>query len=137
MSQIRLLRRGGLGCKSSVSSCRSNKDGLNLEVKTTSKPDGRGVYIWKISDQRTALEGKRPLADVWIFLKARFPADAAERRAFDPFESKYWTCAVLSGEKLRASGLVRKLRESTLVRLGASFCPLDGLGKAIREALAP
>ena len=113
------------------------KDGLNLEVKTTSKLSRKGVYMWDISDQRTALEGKRPLADAWIFLKARFPAEAAERRAFDPFESKYWTCAVLSGGKLRASGIVRELRESTLVRLGAAFGPLDGLGKALREAVAP
>lgn len=111
------------------------KEGVTLEVKTTSKLGCRGVYMWNIADQRTALKGRRPLADMWIFLKTAFPEDAAERRLFDPFESKYWSCAVLAGETLRASGLVRELRESTLLRLGAVFGPLDGLAQALRTKL--
>lgn len=131
-----------LGCLSPKRAVKATfdlvtRDGLNLEVKTTSKLSRKGVYMWDISDQRTALKGKSPLADAWIFLKAQFPAGAAERRTFDPFESKYWTCAVLSGERLRASGIIRELRESTLVRLGAVFGPLDGLGKVLRETVAP
>lgn len=131
-----------LGCLSSKRTVNAafdlvTKDGLNLEVKTTSKLCRKGVYLWNISDQRTALEGKRPLADAWIFLKAGFPADAAQRRTFDPFEARYWMCAVLSGERLRASGIRREVRESTLVRLGSVFGSLDGLGKALREVIAP
>lgn len=111
-------------------------EGLNLEVKTTSKRRPSGIFAWDISDQRQALAGKRKLADAWIFLKAAFPEGAATKRTFDPFENRYWTCAVLKGETLRASGLKRELRETTLLRLGGAFRPLRELDRALKEAVA-
>lgn len=115
--------------------------GVTIEVKatTTAKPRTAkpSVYRWHIDDQRTALEGKRPLADVWVFLAANFPrpsrkleAVAAQLSVFDP---QYWTCWVARGETVRASGCRQQISEATFERLGVKSRPFGNLKSAFRE----
>ena len=107
-------------------------DGTTIEVKTTSRrkrmPNGTDLLYWEITDQRTALDGKRPLADVWIFLYADFPDDRARVNALDV---RWWCAWVATGEQVRAAGTKRSVTETTLKRMGVASVPLAGLRAAV------
>ena len=109
------------------------KSGISIEVKTTTRKvksgSGSTYYRWHISDQKTALEGKRPLAAVWIFLIATFPASASSRRSFNAFDPRYWTAYIATGEQVRSTGFKDNLTESALKRLGLASFPLSELKK--------
>ncbi|MDY3228138.1 MAG: hypothetical protein SOW92_00640 [Kiritimatiellia bacterium] len=101
------------------------KDGTSIEVKTTTKRarmrNGEELYRWSITDQRTALDGKRGLAQRWYFLIAGFPTSA---RRFNPLDAKWWRVYILTGEQVRSANVKRYLTESTMRRLGVSSVPL-------------
>lgn len=115
--------------------------GVSVEVKTTTTTVPRvtksAVYRWYVSDQRTALEGKRPLADVWVFLAAKFP----EPKRFRPevvtqlsvFDPRYWTCWIASGETVRASGCRETVSQATFERLGVKPLPFSGFKSAFNQ----
>ena len=107
-------------------------DGTTYEIKTTGrlKNDGRHRprYTWTIRDEADALEGHAPLAKRWVFLIARFPALAARIRVFNPFDPRWWTAYVLTGEQVRDTGVRILLTEGTLVKNGIVPQGLDGLG---------
>lgn len=103
-------------------------DGETIEVKTTFKekptPHGRPRWRWTVGEERDSLEGRAPLADKWIFLKAKFPESAEERRFFDVFDTRWWTAWVVSGKSVRESGVKAWVGESTLRRMEAGEWPL-------------
>ena len=100
------------------------KKGVSIEVKTTTTTVAQGkdrrVYRWYVNDQRTALEGARPLADVWVFMAAKFleknRTDIA--RQLSVFDPKSWICWIATGEQVKASGCRTKISEATFERLG-------------------
>lgn len=117
------------------------REGVSVEVKTTTRTVPRvtkdPVYQWNVSDQRTALEGRRELADVWVFLAAKFPetrrmrpAASAQLSVFDP---KYWTCWIVTGETVRASGCRKSVSQATFDRLGVTAQPFADFKKAFRQ----
>lgn len=105
----------------------TTKSGVSIEVKTTTRKvkggcGGQPYYRWHIADQRTALEGTKPLASVWIFLIATFPGAAATIRSFNAFDPRYWTVYLATGEQVKSTGCKSYIAESNLRRLGlASF----------------
>lgn len=110
----------------------TTKSGVSIEVKTTTRKrtGGRGrqpYYAWRISEQRTALEGKKPLASTWIFLIATFPESASARRTFNAFDPRYWTAYLATGEQVKSTGCKFELTESALKRLGLISFPLSEL----------
>ena len=111
----------------------TTKSGVSIEVKATTHKvksgSGLSYYRWHISDQRTALEGKRPLASVWIFLIATFPESASSRRSFNAFDPRYWTTYLATGEQVKSTGCKVNLTESALKRLGLASLPLTELKK--------
>ena len=112
------------------------KSGSTIEVKTTARLKrlrDRLLRVWNIRDQRTALVGKRDIADIWVFLVADFPAQARAREQLDVFEPKYWTCYLVTGEQLRASGCRCEASEKTLARLGAAPIPFRDFPAAFRR----
>ena len=108
------------------------KDGTTIEVKTTSRrkrmPNGTTLLYWEIADQRTALDGKRPLADIWIFLHADFPPGRARVNALDV---RWWRAWVATGEQVRAAGTKRSVTETTLKRMGVASVPFADLRAAL------
>ena len=108
------------------------KDGTTIEVKTTSRrkrmPNGSTLLYWEIADQRTALDGKRPLADIWIFLHADFPSGRARVNALDV---RWWRAWVATGEQVRAAGTKRSVTETTLKRMGVASVPFGDLRAAV------
>ena len=109
------------------------KEGATVEVKTTARrkrmPNGTSLLYWEITDQRTALDGKRPLADVWIFLHADFPD--GRRAHVNALDVRWWRAWVASGAQVRAAGTKRSVTETTLRRLGIAPVPLAGLRTAV------
>lgn len=109
------------------------KDGTTVEVKTTTTTVAQGkdrrVYRWYVNDQRTAIEGKRPLADMWVFLAAKFPEKGRTElaRQLSVFDPKNWTCWVMTGEQVRESGCRTKISEATFERLGVKGERLEEL----------
>lgn len=109
------------------------KDGTTVEVKTTTTTVAQGkdrrVYRWYVNDQRTAIEGKRPLADMWVFLAAKFPEKKQTEfaRQLSVFDPKNWTCWVATGEQVRESGCRTKISEATFERLGVKGERLEEL----------
>lgn len=117
------------------------KAGVSIEVKTTARTVPRVTkapfYEWDVSDQRTALEGKRALADVWVFLAAKFPAPrrlrskaGARLSVFDP---KHWTCWVVAGETVRASGCRKSVSQATFDRFGVASHPFADFKAVFRQ----
>lgn len=104
-------------------------DGETIEVKTTFKPKptprGKPRWRWTVGEERDSLEGRGPLADKWIFLKADFPGTAGKRRFFDVFDSRWWTAWAVSGKSVRDSGVKAWIGESTLQRMGAEEWRVD------------
>lgn len=102
------------------------RSGVSLEVKSTSKPDERRgrspVYRWDISSQAAAIKGERPLADIWIFLIAKFPSPSV-----DILDYRYWRAYLVPSDQLRACKVKQYLRESYLTRLGLTSFPLSEL----------
>lgn len=112
------------------------KTGVAIEVKTTSrlaKRRNKILRVWDISDQRTALEGKRQLADLWVFLVAQFPERATTREQLAVFEPKYWTAYLATGEQVRASGCRCEVSETTLARLGIEPIPFAQFSTAFAK----
>lgn len=115
--------------------------GVSIEVKATTTAVSRvtkgPIYRWYVSDQRTALEGKRPLADVWVFLAAKFPT--SKQRGLEVvsqlsvFEQRYWTCWVVPGEIVRSSGCREKISEATFERLGVEGRPFAEFKAAFKK----
>lgn len=103
-------------------------DGETIEVKTTFKakptPHGRPRWRWTVGEERDSLEGRAPLADKWIFLKATFPESAEERRFFDVFDTRWWTAWAVSGKTVQESGVKAWISESTLKGMEAAEWPL-------------
>ena len=102
------------------------KSGVNLEVKSTSKPyacKGRSPYYrWDISTQTAAIRGERPLADVWIFLIAKFPSSSV-----DILDYRYWRCYLATASQARTFTVKQYLAESALKRLNLASFPLSDL----------
>lgn len=118
----------------------TTKSGVSIEVKTTTHmmKGGRGgqpYYCWSVSDQRTAFEGKKPLASVWIFLIATFPESASSRRSFNAFDPRYWTVYLATGEQVKSTGCKANLTESALKRLGLASFPLSELKKNFADVV--
>lgn len=118
----------------------TTKSGVSIEVKTTTRKmkGGRGglpYYRWRISDQKTAFEGKKPLASVWIFLIATFPESASSRRSFNAFDPRYWTAYLATGEQVKSAGCKTFIAESTLRRLGLASFPLSELKKNFADVV--
>ena len=112
------------------------KSGTTIEVKaTTHKREKKGrtpYYCWDVSTQSEALKGNRPIADYWIFLIATFPRETSRApRIAQAFDTKNWSCYLVSGEQLRTAGCTRYVSESTLRRLGVEAFPLGELKKRI------
>lgn len=110
----------------------TTKSGVSIEVKTTTHKmkGGRGghpYYRWHISDQKTALEGKKPLALAWIFLIATFPEYASSRRSFNAFDPRYWTAYLATGEQVKSTGCKANLTASAFKRLNLASFPLTEL----------
>lgn len=110
----------------------TTKSGVSIEVKTTTHmmKGGRGgqaYYRWHVSDQKTAFEGKKSLASVWIFLIATFPESASSRRSFNAFDPRYWTAYLATGEQVKSTGCKANLTESALKRLNLASFPLAEL----------
>ena len=108
------------------------KDGVTIEVKTTTAVTKRkkGETVrWNIRDQRTALQGKRPLASVWIFLSARFPKSVHRtlRTQAEVFDPKNWTCRITTGEVVRSTGCLEQLSATTLDKFGVKILPCSEL----------
>ena len=108
-------------------------DGTTFEIKTTGRPRGTADghaprHRWTIVDEADALEGRAPLADRWVFLVADFPPQAALLRPFDPFDARWWTCYVLTGEQVRDTGVRRLFTIGTLRKGNYEPVPLDSLG---------
>lgn len=105
-----------------------DRDGTTIEVKTTTKRsrmrNGELLYRWSIMDQRTALDGKRALAQRWYFLVAEFPKDSRRVNALD---TKWWKVYVLTGEQVRSANNKRVITESTMRRLSVSPIPLASI----------
>lgn len=102
-------------------------NGLTIEVKTTTRRvscAGGLFYRWDIKTQLSAIEGRRELARVWIFLAAEFPDEKARVNALD---TRYWTASVLTGEAVRRAGVTHYVTEKTLARCGATTVPLAQL----------
>ena len=102
------------------------KSGVSIEVKATSKPylrKGRSPYYhWDISTQTAAIKGERPLADVWIFLIAKFPSSSV-----DILDYRYWRCYLATAAQARTFTVKQFLAESALKRLGLVSFPLSEL----------
>ena len=109
-------------------------DGTTYEVKTTGRPKVDGVHrprhTWTIRDEADALEGRAPLADRWIFLKADFPPRAAWSRFFDVFDAHWWTAYVLTGEEMRDLEVRGLVTDGTFRREEIAPSSLDVLGSA-------
>ena len=105
--------------------------GVTIEVKTTSKKSfperAGGYYRWSVKDQAECLAGRRPLAEVWVFLAAEFPPEAAATARFDVFDPRYWTAYVARGEAVRSLGASHSVSEKGLARLGVAPVPLAEL----------
>ena len=115
-----------------------SKKGVSIEVKTTTTTVAQGkdrrVYRWYVNDQRTALEGKRPLADVWVFLAAKFPKRRTEiARQLSVFDPKCWTCWIATGDQVKASGCRTKISEVTFERLGVKSIPFADFKSSINQ----
>lgn len=116
-------------------------DDVSIEVKSTTTTKARAtgdpIRSWMVSDQRTALEGKRPLADVWVFLAAKFPKPSKRCPAvftqLSVFDAAYWTCWVVPGEVVRASGCRTRISEATLTRLGVRSIPFADFKSTFRK----
>ena len=116
-------------------------DGVSIEVKATTRTVPRvtrdPVCKWSVSDQRTALEGRRELADVWVFLAAKFPASLRSRPAartqLSVFDPKYWTCWVVPGETVRASGCRKSVSQATFDRFGVASHPFADFKAVFRQ----
>ena len=79
-----------------------------------------------------ALKGKRPIADVWIFMMASFPRGTSRTpRVFQAFDLGNWSAYAVSGEHLRTSGCTSYISESTLRRLGLEPFPLKKLKRIL------
>lgn len=114
------------------------KSGVTIEVKTTgAKHRDKKVmrYIWNISDQQTALEGKRELASVWVFLAASFPAKRSSREQLAVFDPKYWSVYLLTGDQMLEAGCVKKVSEVTFSRLGVKPVPFADFKEAFRKLI--
>lgn len=135
-----------LGCLSSERKTQAifdlvTKEGVSIEVKTTTRTVPRvtkdPVYEWSVSDQRTALEGKRTLADVWVFLAAKFPEArrmrSTARTQLSVFDPRFWTCWIVPGETVRASGCRKSVSQATLDRLGVASRPFSEFKTAFRQ----
>lgn len=113
------------------------KEGVSIEVKTTTRwknyPGGRKVRLWDVRDQLTAFAGKRPLAQIWIFLVADFPPDVAKQPSFNAFDLRWWTAYVDSGEHLRSLNPKQSITLRMLERLKVSACPLSSLRSRILD----
>lgn len=112
------------------------KSGVTIEVKTTgAKRRDRTVihYMWDISDQRTALQGKRELASVWVFLAAAFPAKPSAREQLAVFDPKYWSVYLVTDQQMLESRCVGKVSESTFARLGVKPIPFADFKSAFNQ----
>lgn len=108
------------------------KDGTTIEVKTTCKKNSQSrgrpaEWCWDIDNQKSALEGRVKIADWWVFLKVEFPENATKNKLFNPFDEKWWTAYLVSGEALLASGVKSRVRCATLTRCKAVECRLSEL----------
>ena len=116
------------------------KSGMTIEVKaTTHKREKKGrtpYYCWDVSTQSEALKGNSPIADVWVFLIATFPRETSRSpRIAQAFNTKNWSCFLVSGEKLRTAGCTRYVSESTLRRLEVEAFPLGELKKRFNHEI--
>ena len=115
------------------------KKGVSIEVKTTTTTVAQGkdrrVYRWYVDDQRTALNGERPLADIWVFLAAKFPAKKRTElaRQLSVFDPKCWTCWLATGEQVRESGCRAMISEATFERLGIKPLPFADFKSAFNQ----
>ena len=113
-------------------------DGLTLEVKTSGvrirpTPRQQPVHLWSLVDQRAALEGRRTLADRYVFLVADFPASADQDRTFNAFDPAWWRGYVVPGTDVRTLGNKTRVLETALVRrLGLVPVSLAGLAAMLR-----
>ena len=112
------------------------KSGTTIEVKSVThkyRQKGRTpCYRWDVSTQAEALKGKRPIADVWIFMMASFPRGTSRTpRVFQAFDLGNWSAYAVSGEHLRTSGCTSYVSESTLRRLGLEPFPLKKLKRIL------
>lgn len=112
-------------------------DGLTIEVKTTTRwktyPSGNRVRVWDVRDQRTAFAGKRPLAQIWIFLIGDFPPEGAKKPSFNAFDPSWWTVYAVSGERLRTLNPKTSITLRILERLNASPFTLSNLRRRVNE----
>lgn len=117
------------------------KKGVSIEVKTTTTTVAQGkdrrVYRWYVDDQRTALDGDRPLADVWVFLAAKFLAKKRTdfSRQISVFDPKCWTCWIATGDQVRESGCRTKISEATFERLGVKSLPFADFKSAFNQLM--
>ena len=115
------------------------KKGVSIEVKTTTTTVAQGkdrrVYRWYVEDQRTALNGERPLADIWVFLAAKFPAKKRTElaRQLTVFDPQCWTCWIATGERVLDSGCRTKISEATFGRLGINSLPFTNFKSAFNQ----
>ena len=111
-------------------------DGLTIEVKTTTCwktfPNGRRYRTWDIKDQRTAFAGKRPLAQIWIFLIADFPPTVAKQPSFNAFDPRWWTAFAVSGEQLKSLHPKRSITLRMLESLNVRCVKLSELRSQIK-----
>ena len=133
-----------LGCLSSARKDHdvfdfTTKSGVSIEVKTTTHQvksgSGSTYYRWHISDQRSALEGRKPLADRWIFLVATFPESASASRTFNAFDPRYWIAYLATGEQVRSTRCKSFISESAIKRLGLTSFPLSELKQKFARSI--
>ena len=116
------------------------KSGVTIEVKATTHkraPKGRTPYYrWDVSTQSEALKGNRPIADIWVFLIAKFPRETSRTpRVVQAFDLRNWSAYVVSGERLRTAGCTKYVSESTLKRLEVVAFPLGELKKRVNHEI--
>lgn len=106
-------------------------DGRGIEVKATGKKktqsEGRPpIYRWGVGTQ---INSGAKLADLWFFMKAEFPATAAESTRFDVFDTKYWTIYMATGEQMAEACVSSYVTEKVLDRIGAKQITISDLKK--------
>lgn len=112
-------------------------DGLTIEVKTTARwkiyPRGDRIRSWNVQDQRTAFAGKRPLAQIWIFLIGDFPPGGAQKPSFNAFDPVWWTVYAVAGERLRTLNPKSSITLRMLERLNVTASPLSDLRRRVKN----
>ncbi len=96
-------------------------DGRTVEVKTSfgneATSNGRGTRLrWNLRNEQASLQGRSPVADVWIFLHVSFPQDAG--RFHDVFNPGQWRAWVVPGETVRRLNQGSNLSAARLAKAG-------------------